>query len=160
MFGISGQILRFWVKTPWFLSFSNKSHAEPSINFVKNSVLNPKCAKLDQTSDFGHVRTYSWLHKLRNTQGKIYGTYLGNIYGIYIYIYMEYIRNIHKYLWYTIIRNTEPLGRRLLSDYLISWTSMDIPYIFLIYSIYIPYIFPSYVPYIFPCVFLSLWSQE
>ena len=28
---------------------------------------------------------------LRNTQGKIYGTYLGNI-------YMEYIRNIHQYL--------------------------------------------------------------
>ena len=37
---------------------------------------------------------------------------------------------------------------------------MDIPCIFLIYSIYIPNIFPSYVPYIFPCVFLNLWSQE
>ena len=27
-----------------------------------------------QNSDFGHVRTYSSLHKLRNTQGKIHGT--------------------------------------------------------------------------------------
>ena len=36
-----------------------------------------------QNSDFGHVRTYSSLHKLRNTQRKIHGTYLGNIYGIY-----------------------------------------------------------------------------
>ena len=36
-----------------------------------------------QNSDIGHVRTYSSLHKLRNTQGKIHGTYLGNIYGIY-----------------------------------------------------------------------------
>ena len=43
---------------------------------------------------FGHVRTYSWLHKLRNTQGKIYGTYLRKIYGIH----QEYIKNIHEYL--------------------------------------------------------------
>ena len=55
---------------------------------------------------FGHVRTYSWLHKLRNSQGEIYGTYLGNICGIY----KEYIRNIHKYLWYKIIRNKEHRG--------------------------------------------------
>ena len=27
--------------------------------------------KLDQNSSFSHVRTLSWLHKLRNTQGKI-----------------------------------------------------------------------------------------
>ena len=33
-------------------------------------------------------------------------------------------------------------------------------WIFLIYSLYIPYIFPSYVLYIFPYVFLNLWSQE
>ena len=33
-------------------------------------------------------------------------------------------------------------------------------WIFLIYSLYIPYIFPSYVPYIFPCVFLNVWSQQ
>ena len=33
-------------------------------------------------------------------------------------------------------------------------------WIFLIYSLYIPYILPSYVPCIFPCVFLNLWSQQ
>ena len=33
-------------------------------------------------------------------------------------------------------------------------------WIFLIYSLYIPYIFPSCVKYVFPCVFLNLWSQE
>ena len=33
-------------------------------------------------------------------------------------------------------------------------------WIFLIYSLYIPYIFPSYVPYIFLCVFLNLRGQE
>ena len=33
-------------------------------------------------------------------------------------------------------------------------------WIFLIYSLYIPYIFPKYVPYVFPCVFLNLWSQQ
>ena len=33
-------------------------------------------------------------------------------------------------------------------------------WIFLMYSLYIPYRFPKYVPYIFLCVFLNLWSQE
>ena len=108
-------------------------------------------------------------------------TYLGNIY-IYIYIYgiyKEYIRNIHchKYLWYKIIRNTDPMGRppkaaaplgrrrrrRLcVCDYFIFYI-IDIygyiSYTFLIYSIY-AYMFPRYVPCIFPCVFLNLWSQE
>ena len=29
----------------------------------ENQILNPRCAKLDQKSDFGHVQTYSSLHK-------------------------------------------------------------------------------------------------
>ena len=40
-----------------FFSFSNKNHAESSIDFVKIPFLDPKRAKLDQNSDFGHVRT-------------------------------------------------------------------------------------------------------
>ena len=40
-------------------------------SFVKIPFLDPKRAKLDQNSDFRHLRTLSWLHKLRNTQGKI-----------------------------------------------------------------------------------------
>ena len=103
-----GQILRFLVSKPCFFSFSTQSHAESSKKFVENSVLDPKHAKLDQNSDFGHVRTYSWLHKLRNTQGKIHGTYLGNIYGIYkecitnisIDIY-DITINIHQYIHQT-----------------------------------------------------------
>ena len=95
-------MLRFLVKITWLLSFSGKNDAESFINFVKMSYLDPKRAKLDQNSDFSHVRTYSCLHKLRNTQGKIHGTYLGNIYGIY----QECIRSIHRYLWEKIIRNT------------------------------------------------------
>ena len=93
----------FYAKKQCFLSSSMQNHAERSRNYFKKSVWDPKRAKWDQNSDFGHVRTYSWLHRLRNTQGKTYGTYLGNIYGIY----QEHIRNIHKYLWYEIIRNTE-----------------------------------------------------
>ena len=38
---------------------------------------------------------------------EIHGTYPGNIYGIYT----ECIRNFHRYLWYKIIRNTDPMGR-------------------------------------------------
>ena len=96
---------------------------------------------------FGHVRTYSWLHELRNTQGKIYGTYLENIWGIY----EEYIRNIHKYLWYKMIRNTDPMGRppkaaaplgRRRRRRLCSWLfySIDIQR----YSLCIPFIFHIY----------------
>ena len=39
------------------MSFSTQSHAESFRNFIKKSVLDPKHAKLNQNSDFGHVRT-------------------------------------------------------------------------------------------------------
>ena len=75
------------------MSFLTENEAERFRNYFKKSALNPKHTELDQNSDFGHVRTYSWLNKLRNTQGKRYETYLRNIYGIY----KEYKRNIHNY---------------------------------------------------------------
>ena len=164
---------------------SVQNHAESFGNYVKNSVLDPKHAKLNQNSDFGHVRTYSWLHKSGNTQGKIHGTYLGNIYGIY----KEYIRNIHKYLWYKIIRmymymtfiryilgisiniyDIKYLETQAPPSAAPHWVCVSVNFliilyhrylwIFLIYSSYIPYIFPKYVPYIFPCAWLNLWSEE
>ena len=145
------------VKIKWFLSFSGKNDAESLCHFVKIPFLDPKRAKLDQNSDFSHVRTYSWLHKLRNTQGKIYWTYLGNTYGIF----EEYIRNIHKHVWYKIIRNTDPMGRppKAAPVLLISLYHKYL-WIFLIYSLHILDIFPKYVPYILLYVFLNLWSQE
>ena len=51
--------LRVFIKITCFFSFSNKNHAESSINFIKIPFLDPKRAKLDHNSDFGHVRTYS-----------------------------------------------------------------------------------------------------
>ena len=146
----------------WFLSFSNKNHAESSKNFVKIPFLEPKRAKLDQNSSFSHVRALSWLHKLRNTQGKIHGTYLGNIYGIYkecitnisIDIY-DITINIHKYIHQTRRRRLRrrpngaaafggrPIGSVCLMDifmdiygYIINIYGY-INYTFLIYSIYI-----------------------
>ena len=53
-----------------FFSFSTQSHAESSRNFVYNQVLDPKCAKLDQNSDFGHVRTCQDLSRRTNTYCK------------------------------------------------------------------------------------------
>ena len=50
--------LGFLVSKPCFLSFSTRNHAESSRNSVKKSALNPKHAKLDQKSWFGHVRTW------------------------------------------------------------------------------------------------------
>ena len=145
------------VSKPCFFSFSTQNHAESSRNFVKNSFLNPKRPKFNQNSDFGHARTYSWLHKLRNTQGEIYGTYLGSIYGIY----KEYIRKINRYLWCTMIRNTgAAFGGRPIGSVFPIILYHKYLWIFLIHSLYIPYIFPKYVPCIFPCVFLNLWSEE
>ena len=51
------KILKLFVKITCFLSFSKQNHAESSRNFVKNLVLDPKRAKFDQKSWFGHVRT-------------------------------------------------------------------------------------------------------
>ena len=65
-----------------------------------------------QQNLFLKTKSYCWLYKSRNTKGKIYGSYSGNIYGMY----KEYIRNIHKYLWYKIIGNTGTAfggGRRM-----------------------------------------------
>ena len=86
-------------------------------------------------------------------------------------MYKEYF----KYLWYKTLRNTgaafggapmgrppsaaAPLGLCFLDMFLIILYHRYL-WIFLIYSLYIPYIFPSYVKYVFPCVFLNLWSQE
>ena len=40
-----------------------QNHAERFRNYLKSSILDPKHAKLNQNSDFGHVRTYSSLNK-------------------------------------------------------------------------------------------------
>ena len=86
------------------------------------------------------------------------------------------MRNIYKYLWYKIIRNTDPMGRppkaaaplgRRRRRRLCFW----IFYIINLYgySLYIPYIFPSYVPSISLVCFLIYgvksksghdWSQS
>ena len=52
------------------LSFSGKNDAESSINFVKILCLDPKCAKLNQNSDFGHVRTCQDLSRRTSTYCK------------------------------------------------------------------------------------------
>ena len=104
-----------------------------------------KSAKLDQNSDFGHVRTcqglpgaqvlvgkavFSFFQKLRNTQGEIYGTYLRNIYiymefmrNIYIYIYMEYPLNIHcRSIAYNYIAYTLNMPQVIFNTYIdIAW---------------------------------------
>ena len=53
--------------------FWPKNDTEQIWHYLKKPVWDPKCAKLDQKSDFGHVRTYYWLNKLRNMQRRIYG---------------------------------------------------------------------------------------
>ena len=52
--------------------FWPKNNTERIWNYLKKQVLSPKCGKLDQKSDFGHVRTHCWLNKWRNIQRKIY----------------------------------------------------------------------------------------
>ena len=60
-----------------------------------------------------------------------------------------------------MIRNTDPMDLPpKAAPVLLIILYHKYLWIFLIYSLYIPYIFPIYVPYIFPCVFLNLWSQQ
>ena len=49
-FWIFCKILRFLIKIMWILSFSGKNDAESLRNLIKNSVLDPKRAKLIQKS--------------------------------------------------------------------------------------------------------------
>ena len=104
--------------------------------------MDPKRAKLDLKSWFGHVRTSSWLHKLRtHTRGNTWNISIDSrkyIYGTC----KEYIRNIHKYLWCEIIRNTGTAfgGRPIGSVFLIILYHKYL-WIFLSYSLYIPYIY-------------------
>ena len=56
IFWILNKILRFLVSKPCFFSFSTQSHAEPSWNWLKNLVLDPKRAKVDQKSEHEHVQ--------------------------------------------------------------------------------------------------------
>ena len=57
MHGFAARVQKtlFVIKITWCLSFSGKNDAESSRNFVKNLVLDPKRAKLDQKSEHGHV---------------------------------------------------------------------------------------------------------
>ena len=102
-----------------------------------------------------------WMKK--HTRGNMWNRFRKYIY-IYIYIYIygkykEYIRNIHKYLWYEIIRHTEHspneaaakrlphwgCRRRRRLCVLCFWSFIPLYYkylwIFLIYSPYVPYIY-------------------
>ena len=94
-----------------------------------------ECTKLWLRSCPDLLFTAVSFHKLRNTQGKRHGTYLGNIYGIY----KECIKNIHKSLWYKIIRNTGAAfgGRPIGSVFLIILYHKHL-WIFFIHSLYIP----------------------
>ena len=105
--------------------------------FIKSSVL---------------LKEFNIFKKLRNTQGKIHGIYLGNIYGIYkecitnisIDIY-DITIHIHQYIHQTHRRRLRrrPIGSVCLMDILMDIYGYIIniygyiSYTFLIYSIYI-----------------------
>ena len=64
-----------------------------------------------------------------------------HIYETYIYIYMKYIKNIHKYLCFKIIRNTgATFGGRAIGSVFLIILYRKYLWIFLIDSLYIPYI--------------------
>ena len=72
-------MLKFFGGKQCFLNSSTQNHAEPLSNYLKKSVLDLKRTKLDQNSDFGHVRTYCSLHKWGwgNPQGGSWGSLEG-----------------------------------------------------------------------------------
>ena len=105
---------------------------------------------------FGHVRTYSWLHKLRNTQRKIYGFWVWSLVSGFRFLVYSFCF-LASGVW-SVVSGFGLLAYCFCLFYIINICgySSYIPYIFHIYI----YIFPRYVPCIFPCVFLNLWSQE
>ena len=139
--------------------------------------MDPKRAKLDQKSDFGHVRTYCSLNILRNIQRKIDGKCLGHN-------NMKYMRNIHKHSCYKLMRNKEhsafggtPIGGGRFAAAPLGLCSMfliivyhEYLWMFLIYSLYIPHIYiyiytavyicPKYFPSIFLCMFRNSFSEQ
>ena len=58
-----------------FLDSSKQNHAEPSWNYLKKPVLDPKCAKLDQKSGFWRLVSVSW--GWGNPQAGAGGTQMG-----------------------------------------------------------------------------------
>ena len=46
-----------------FFDSSTQNYAEPEWNYLKNSDMDPNCVKFVEKVDFGHVQSYSWLHK-------------------------------------------------------------------------------------------------
>ena len=88
------------------------------------------------------------------------GTYLGNIYGIF----EECIRNIHRYSWFKIIRNPDPMGRppkaAPLCSLLLLIFCLRYEYllIFLIYSLCISYLQVLNIFLVFPFACFVIYS--
>ena len=86
-------IIFFLFRKMWFLDSSTQNHAEPSWKYLKNSLWDPNPVKLNQNLEHGHVHhvpkapsegeilqktrklLFCWLHKLRNTRGKIWNIF-------------------------------------------------------------------------------------
>ena len=59
-FLVVGIIFRFLWGEMCFWDSSTQNHAEPSWNYLRKSVLDPKRGKLDQKSGFWHLVSVSW----------------------------------------------------------------------------------------------------
>ena len=149
--------LSLFVSKPCFLDSSTQNHAETLWNQLPQKVsFGPEACEISWKVG---ISTCPWAPKAQS-KGETLEKNMWNTFRkkridiyIYIYIYMEcirdiylYIRNIHKYLWYKIIRNTgaafeaeAPLG--LLSLFLILYIIHKYLLTFFIYSLYIPYIY-------------------
>ena len=93
--------------------------------------------------------------KIKNTQGKIYGTYLGKIYMEYN---KECIGNIHWYLWYEIIRNIgAAFGGAQMGRPPSAAAPFKLGLCFWLFYIINIYGYSVYIPYIFHIYFLDMF---
>ena len=120
-----------------------KRHVYPTIEEehglekrVKTSQGDPRLPQDVGGYHIGLASNAVWLKKVIIHRSSIYHSYK-----------ILYIRNIYRYSWYKITRNTDPMGRPLKAAASVFFVSAhSFPYIMNIYgySLYIPYTFHIY----------------
>ena len=126
------------------LSIQPASRKSSKICFCVWSARSPCCWKASWTN-CAHSRKCPYGVGIKcGVIKEVYNPYIIHISSIY----NPYIRNIHRYLWYKIIRNTDPMGRPpkaapvfliiLYHKYLWIFHTYIYIYIYSLYSVYVP----------------------
>ena len=146
MFCLIFRFLSFLVSNPCFLDSSTQNHAESSRNYLKKLGLDPKRAKWNPNSEFGHVRTCQGLSRKTSPCQQSIFLFFRNYIKKSVWDPKHAESNqksdfghVRTYCWLNKLRNIQ---RKIYGKYL-GHIYIYIPYIF---HIYISYICSIYFP--------------